>query len=225
MIAIRKLTLVIFLITVLLGLCVWILVLVRGHSLSTPSGQLTIESQKQLELEAAREAQATNDWLPVVVSRGDIPARTKITKDMLSLIPYPKGLIADGALLDYKPAEGHFNLLPLKAKDQVRVSDLHTEEPPLIPCDVPEGMRTYVINDNEIQVVRVIIKPCDRVDILATYSEPASHQETTQTILQNVLVLMQGTSSVTVAVKPEEVELLTAANRAGTPLRVKLRAP
>ena len=60
------------------------------------------------------------------------------------------------------------------------------------------------------------------------------HQETTQMILQNVLVLAvnegvtdqqikQGAkSSMTLAVKPEEAELLTAADRAGA-LRVALR--
>ena len=82
--------------------------------------------------------------------------------------------------------------------------------------------------------VGTAVKPGDRVDILATYTHPTTRQETTQMILQNVLVLAvnrgqtdaQGkegaNSSMTLAVKPEEAELLTAADRAGA-LRVALR--
>jgi Flp pilus assembly protein CpaB len=41
-------------------------------------------------LERKREAQAKEHWTPVVVAREDIPARTKITSDMVTLIPYPR---------------------------------------------------------------------------------------------------------------------------------------
>lgn len=97
-------------------------------------------------------------------------------------------------------------------------------------------MRAIAIGADEIKAVGTSVKPGDRVDILATYSEPNTHQETTQVILQNVLVLAvnkgetetQGkagaNSSMTLAVKPEEAELLTAADRAGA-LRIMLRSP
>jgi len=74
------------------------------------------------------------------------------------------------------------------------------------------------------------------VDVLATYSEPNTHQETTRTVLQNVLVLAvnQGETSsqgqtgaktsMTLAVKPEDAELLMAADRASV-MRVMLRSP
>lgn len=188
-------------------------------------------------LERKREAQAKEHWTPVVVAREDIPARTKITSDMVTLIPYPKELITGGAVLDRKEVEGHVIMVRLKAKEQIRAADLLADgQNAGISYDIPEGMRAIAIGADEIRAVGTSVKPGDRVDILATYSEPNTHQETTQMILQNVLVLAvnkgetetQGkagaNSSMTLAVKPEEAELLTAADRAGA-LRVMLRSP
>ena len=188
-------------------------------------------------MERKREAQSKEHWTPVVVAREDIPARTKITSEMVTLTPYPKDLITAGAILDRKEVEGHVVMVRVKAKEQIRATDLLGEgQTGGISYDIPEGMRAIAIGADEIKAVGTSVKPGDRVDILATYSEPNTHQETTQMILQNVLVLAvnkgdtetQGkggaNSSMTLAVKPEEAELLTAADRGGA-LRVMLRSP
>jgi pilus assembly protein CpaB len=188
-------------------------------------------------IERKREAQAREHWTPVVVARDDIPAHTKITSDMVTLTPYPKDLIITGAIQDRKEVEGHVTLGRLKAKEQIRPTDLLGEgQSPSISYDIPDGMRAIAIPASEVSAVGTAVKPGDHVDIIATYSEPNTHQETTQMILQNVLVLAvnkgetesQGktgaNSSMTLAVKPEDAELLMAADRAGV-LRVMLRAP
>ena len=188
-------------------------------------------------LERQREKQSRENWTPVVVAREDIAPRTKVTSEMVTLIAYPKELITSGAILDVKEVEGHVIMVHLKAKEQIRSTDLLAEgQNAGISYDIPEGMRAIAIGADEIKAVGTSVKPGDRVDILATYSEPNTHQETTQMILQNILVLAvnkgetetQGkggaNSSMTLAVKPEEAELLTAADRAGA-LRVMLRSP
>ena len=188
-------------------------------------------------LESNREKQAKEHWIPIVVAREDIPARTKVTSDMVTLMPYPKDLLTPGAVQDRKEVEGRVTLVRLKAKEQIRSSDLLGEgQTPSLSYDIPEGMRAMAIGASEISAAGNAVKPGDHVDILATYSEPNTHQETTRLVLQNVLVLAvnqaeqntQGPtgakSSMTLAVKPEEAELLMAADRAGV-LRVMLRAP
>jgi len=188
-------------------------------------------------LESNREKQAKEHWIPIVVARQDIPARTKITGDMVTLMPYPKDLLTPGAVQDRKEVEGRITLARLKAKEQIRSSDLLAAgQTPSISYDIPEGMRAIAIAASEISAVGTAVKPGDHVDILATYSEPTTHQETTRLVLQNVLILAvnkgetntQGTqganSSMTLAVKPEDAELLMAADRAGV-LRVMLRSP
>jgi pilus assembly protein CpaB len=190
-----------------------------------------------VEYERTRETQAKEHWIPIVVAREDIPARTKVTSDMVTVMPYPKDLLAPGAVQDRKEVEGRVTLVRLKAKEQIRASDLLTEgETPSFSYDIPEGMRAIAIAASEMNATDNAVKPGDHVDILATYSEPNTHQETTRLVLQNVLVLAvnqaetntQGPtgakSSMTLAVKPEEAELLMAADRAGV-LRAKLRPP
>jgi len=188
-------------------------------------------------LESNREKQAKEHWIPIVVAREDIPARTKVTGDMVTLMPYPKDLLTPGAVQDRKEVEGRVTIVRLKAKEQIRSSDLLGEGvSPSLSMEIPEGMRAMAIAASEISAAGNAVKPGDHVDILATYSEPNTHQETTRLVLQNVLVLAvnqaetntQGPtgakSSMTLAVKPEEAELLMAADRAGA-LRVMLRAP
>ena len=186
-------------------------------------------------IERKRELQSKKNWTYVVVAQQDIPARSKVTREMVTLTQYPKDLIVNGALTDPKEAEGRLTIARIRAKDQIRASDLVAEgQAPTLAFDIPQGMRAIAIQAGEVMAVGTAVKPGDRVDILATYRNPATRQETTQMILQNVLVLAvnkgdtdaqgkQGAnSSMTLAVKPEEAELLTAADRAGA-LRVALR--
>jgi pilus assembly protein CpaB len=186
-------------------------------------------------IERKREMQAKKYWTQVVVAQQDIPARSKITREMITLTGYPKELVATGALTDPKEVEGRLTLARIRAKDQIHGSDLVAEgQAPTLAYDIPQGMRAIAIQAGEVMAVGTAIKPDDRVDILATYTDPNTHQQTTQMILQNVLVLAvnkgetdaqgkQGAnSSMTLAVKPEEAELLTAADRAGA-LRLALR--
>lgn len=187
-------------------------------------------------LERKREMQAKKYWTQVVVAQQDIPARSKITREMVTLMGYPKELIATGALTDPKEAEGRLSVARIRAKDQIRSSDLVGEGQGYgLAFDIPQGMRAIAIQAGEVLAVGTAVKPGDRVDILATYTHPTTRQETTQMILQNVLVLAVNrgetdaqsksggaNSSMTLAVKPEEAELLTAADRAGA-LRVALR--
>jgi pilus assembly protein CpaB len=187
-------------------------------------------------LERKREMQAKKYWTQVVVAVQDIPARSKITREMVTLTSYPKELIAAGAITDPKQVEGRLTLTRIRTKDQIRSSDLAGEgQNNGLVYEIPTGMRAIAIQAGEVMAVGTAVKPGDRVDILATYTDPNTRQETTQMILQNVLVLAVNkgetdsqskgggaNSSMTLAVKPEEAELLTAADRAGA-LRVALR--
>jgi pilus assembly protein CpaB len=187
--------------------------------------------------ESNLKRQAKENWVPIVVAVQDIPARTKVNSEMVALMPYPQDLLTPGNMHATKEVEGRVTLVRLKAKEQIRSSDLLAAgQSPSISYDIPEGMRAISIGASEISAAGGAVKPGDHVDILATYSEPTTHQETTRLVLQNVLVLFvnvaetnpQGNSgaksSMTLAVKPEDAELLMAADRAGV-LRVMLRSP
>lgn len=176
-------------------------------------------------------------WQTVVVARMQIPANTKLTQDMVTLALVPPETIVANALRDLKGIEKKLARQDLFPHEQVLDRDLMVEgEIPSLALRVPEGKRAIAIAATEITAVGSVIKPGDRVDILATYRDPIANEETTQMILQNVLVLAvnqgqtdpttsQGAkTSMTLAVAPEDTERITAADQAGR-LRISLRSP
>jgi len=181
------------------------------------------------------QKKSEENWQPVVVAVVDIKPRTTITREMIELTRLPQDHIAIDVVSDIKLVEGQMALGRIKAKEQIRKPDLVPKgQAPSLAYAIPPGKRAIAIAAGEVSAVGTAVKPGDHVDVLATYTDPVAKQETTQMILQNVPVLMvnqgdtetQGQggakSSMTLAVSPEEAELLTAADRAGV-LRVSLR--
>ena len=175
------------------------------------------------------------NWVKVVVASTDIQARTKITRDQIQIKGIPPDLVSPDACTKIEDVEGRIALDKLRARDQIRTSGLAKEgEAPGLVYNIPPGKRAIAIGVDEVKGVGTMIKPGDKVDIIATLTDPLARMETTQTILQNIMVLavdkgrtdaQQGggaSSSITIAVPPEEAERLTAADRLGT-LRVMLR--
>jgi len=176
-------------------------------------------------------------WQKVVVARMQIPANSKLTQDMVTVALLPPETIVPNALRDIRAIEKKLAKRDLFPHQQILDHDLMVEgEIPSLAVRVPEGKRAIAIAATEVTAVGSVIKPGDRVDILATYRDPVANEETTQMILQNVLVLAvnqgqtdpttaQGAkTSMTLAVAPEDTELITAADQAGR-LRISLRSP
>ena len=176
------------------------------------------------------------NWQPVVIALVEIKPRTKITRDMIRLEQYPKELIGENAKTKVEEVENRVTQKAISAKEQIRATDLVTEgQAPGLAFKIPDGMRAIAIGAGEVMAVGTMVQPGDKVDILATYHDPRTRQEITRMILQNVEVLAvnrgqtdsQGkegaNSSMTLAVTPEQGELLAAADRAGA-LRIQLRS-
>jgi len=183
-----------------------------------------------------RQMDESKNREPVVSATMDINPHTKINREMITdSKAYPKDLIPENALTNLNQVAGRIALRHINAKEPIRSSDLvPAGQASTLALDIPEGMRAIAIGVSEVIAVGTSIKPGDRVDILATYPEPRTRQELTKMLLQNVLVLAVNkgqtdangkegaNSSMTLAVQPEQTELITAADRAGA-LRVSLR--
>lgn len=176
------------------------------------------------------------NWLPVVVAVVDIPAKTKITQEMIEIKSRPKDLIAPDACTDKNQVLGRYVRDKVRTIEHLRTSDLiEAGDKDALDLLIPEGMRAVSIGANEVKAVGASVKPGQYVDITATYTEPITKQQITHMILQRAKVLwvnkgqsnqrMEGgaESSMTLLVRPEEVELLAAAEKAGV-IRVALRS-
>jgi len=173
---------------------------------------------------------------PVVSANVDINPHTRITDAMITdAVAYPKDLIPENAIKDKKLVEGRITLRHINAKELIRSTDLIQEGQPYgLAIDIPSGMRAIAIGAGEVMAVGTSVKPGDHVDLIATYQDPRTRQALTKMIMQNVLILAVNkgqtdasgkegaNSSMTLAVKPEDTERVTAADREGT-LRVSLR--
>jgi pilus assembly protein CpaB len=99
--------------------------------------------------------------------------------------------------------------------------------PPGLVANIPKGMRAFAIDVTEQSGVSGFILPSHRVDVLR-YDNIDKNESRAETILQNVLVLAAGqlftrpeeravqSRTVTLALKPEEVDIIVAARARGT---------
>ena len=186
---------------------------------------------------AEQKKHSKENWKPVVVAVTDIKQNGKISGEMLILMPMPQENIAEGAATRVEDVVGKVSLSSYRAKDQIRMKDLVREDQvPGLAAKVPPGMRAVAIEASEVVAVGTGVKPGNHVDILATYHDPRTKQDLTKIILQNLEVLAVNksdtdpnskeggaSSSMTLAVRPDQTELLTAATKAGA-VRVSLRA-
>jgi pilus assembly protein CpaB len=199
-------------------------------------------------------AQTVNQQVPVVVAARDIPARTKITPDMLEVENFAAADVPAGAYRNPKELLDHYTAKPLVAHEMIfPAMILKRGNPDSFSLDVPPGERAISISYTETKGVGGHIVPGDRVDVLAVFSRDntATKLDEAKIILQNVEVLAVGVdtgdgshpsvvaqaaastknggtplviNTVTLAVTPEQAESLGFAEAFGQ-TRLLLRPP
>ena len=171
----------------------------------------------------------------VVVATHPIPTRHVIASGDLKVTQVPASGMHPRAIHAVGEAVNKVAVTEIFEGEQV-ISDM------LAPADVgaslsyvvPKGMRAVTLAMNEVADVAGFVAPGDRVDIVGTVT-PGGNPETSRIFLQNVLVLAAAqqadqkpgqpakvTTSVTLALSPEQVEALTAIDNSGK-VRLALR--
>jgi Flp pilus assembly protein CpaB len=171
----------------------------------------------------------------VVVARRTIPTRHVIGAADLEVRQVPATAVHPKALHNVGEGLNRVAVTEIFEGEQV-ISDM------VAPADVgaslsyvvPKGMRAMTIAVNEVVDVAGFVAPGDRVDVVGTVTMPGG-QETTRIFLQNALVLAiaqqpdqkpgqppKVTTSVTLALTPEQIEALTEIDNSGK-VRLALR--
>ena len=171
----------------------------------------------------------------VVVATHVIPTRKIVAAGDLKVVQVPAAGLHPRALHAVAEGVNRVAVTQIFEGEQV-ISDM------LAPADVgaslsyvvPKGMRAVTLAMNEVSDVAGFVAPGDRVDIVGTATAGGA-PETSRIFLQNVLVLAAAqvadqkpgqpakvTTSVTVALSPEQVESLTAIDNSGK-IRLALR--
>lgn len=173
----------------------------------------------------------------VVVAAVNLSWGTKLTAEMLKLVPFPSQSLPQEAFSSIESLAGRVLIAPVVANEPLI-------EAKLAPLDVTKGgvaaitkpaKRAMAVKVDDIVGVAGFIHPGNQVDVLVTMTQSPP---VTKTVLQNVLVLAAGTELekrgkdekpqpvrvITVEVSPEEAEKLALAANEGR-LQMALRNP
>lgn len=186
---------------------------------------------------------AIKPGLPVVVAKVDIPAKTKVTADMVMAIDVPAEFIQPGAMNDVPIVVGVMTRERIMAGEQVTQRRLAIDGKPVgFTGIIPSDRRAITVAVTEVTGVAGFIKAGDYVDIVHMFDTKDIPAPTTRTMLQNILVLAVDreteaginesgakdkkeavkTMTVTLAVTPDEAAQVTLAEEKGK-IRLTLR--
>jgi len=179
--------------------------------------------------------------IPVLIALQDIPPNTQVRDNMVAVETRPAYSIQPHALDDPALALGMMTLIPIFQGEQVTDAKLaRVDEANALSMKTPQGKRAVTIGVDAISGVSGLIKPSDYVDIMGVFSVPGGGGGVvTLTLLQRVEVLAVGSKlsaapdeedngggiagTITLALAPQEAQLLMFARAAQAQLQLALR--
>ena len=146
--------------------------------------------------------------LRVVIAEQDIPARTEIGPEMLSVVEVPGSLAVNGALDSVEPLVGETTRYPVAAGQQVTLAGVGAlnKDGGGLEDVVPKNMRALSVEVDEIRGVGGLILPGDRVDVIAVLAADAAGVDSSVTALQDIEVLAVGQTTQEALPRAEAVD-------------------
>lgn len=179
------------------------------------------------------------ELVEVVVAVKAVPAKTVLAKEMLATKPFPREYLGRYEVTELQEAVGKVTTVPLAEGEMVLRTKLATKEAKVgLSYHIPQGKRAATVKVTEFSGVAGFPEPGDQVDILVTLPPEVAGVQKSLLILEELPVLakvqrteaqpggaagdLQGYTSLTVAVTPEEALQLALAEQAGQ-IKVLLR--
>jgi len=191
-----------------------------------------------------KEADVRKGWnlVPVVVAAVDVSEGTVVTMEMLSQRSIPEQFVTASVV---KPDSASYVvnqkvLVPVQQGDPLLWSQFETTKAAeRLSTKVQKRARAITIDAKARTAVGGWVRPNDHVDIIGTFKDPGSGEQTAVTLMQNVIVIATGKitgttnvnlvpegqrdySNVSLMVIPEEAEVLVLAQELGA-LTLSLR--
>lgn len=133
----------------------------------------------------------------VVVAKKDIKEFELIDDSKVTVVSVPQKFLSPGSFKTMKEVENTVATVPILSGEQITKPRItYPGERTGLSREVSVGKRAIAININERQGVSKLIKPGDRVDVLAPidYTSGQKDKQKIVTILQDVRVLSTGMS-------------------------------
>jgi pilus assembly protein CpaB len=173
-----------------------------------------------------------------VVAKRDIPKESVVSQDMVALARVSSSSFQPGDLTALDSVIGKIALVDILKSQHINNNMLKALSGiTSLSRRIPKGMRAITIPVDKISSIEGLMRPNDYVDVIGTFSIPgAAGQNVVITLFQGVRILATGRNlsaqqadnpadSVTIALPPEDIKLLTYVLESGNKIRLALRAP
>jgi pilus assembly protein CpaB len=183
----------------------------------------------------SRPAVVEEESQEILVAARDFKEEETLKPDMIKTVRTSKSAVPVGAFSSFKDVEERWVKTAMLEGDPIMDKKLGPKgSSPGLVANIPKGMRAFAVEVNEQSGVSGFILPGHRVDVVRFEANDKSPVQRGETILQNLLVLAAGqvftrpeeksllNRTVTLAVFPEQVDILVAAKAKG-PLSLSLR--
>jgi pilus assembly protein CpaB len=163
----------------------------------------------------------------IVVAARDFKDEEPLKPDMVKVVRMAKSAVPAGSFSSFKDLEDRWVKSTLLEGDVLVEKKLGPKgTPPGLVANIPKGMRAFAIDVTEQSGVSGFILPGHHVDVVQHHNGD-KNESRVDTILQNVLVLAAGqiftrpdekslqSRTVTLALKPDDVQVLVAARALG----------
>jgi len=215
--------------------------LIAAVVLALITGVIALSYFSKLQQQAIAARPPTVPLRAVVIANQSIPARAKITKEMLIVKQIPEDKISDPDTIS-DPALAAGNIAQVTIPDKVPVTQSRIAKAADVgfQSDLKPGMRAVSISMDRVRGVSGLVEPGDYVDIIAIPPRAGTSAPKAATIMRDVLVLainsttesaggtpspdIQNVSSVTLQVTPTQAADIAMAD-ANAALHLALRSP
>jgi pilus assembly protein CpaB len=171
--------------------------------------------------------------VPVAVAVADLPWGTKLSGEMIKLVPFFEKRLPEGYFSSSVSLEGRVVITPVKQNEAIIESKLAPTSITTggISAIVSPGKRAVAVKGDKVIGLAGFIRPGDRVDVLVTLSDTRyrRQRQITKIVLEDIPVLATGTQMekgdkkgetspvdvYTLEVTPEEGEKLALAATQG----------
>ena len=169
-------------------------------------------------IQRAGQGARQGSLVPVVVAAQDIPVRTQVTAQMLTVKQVPADTRHAKAFTGLEQLNGKVTNLPIAAGEQVLDTKFFArKEDSGLAYRIPPGKRAISVNVNELISSGGLIVPGDFVDVIGIFppvgtanSAASSEGDTAAIVIQNIEVLAVAQSLQTVAETPTGVSQIGA---------------
>lgn len=185
---------------------------------------------QQLQVDKSQE-----ELVQMVVAAKTVKAETRLGPSDVTIQQIPRKLFPQNAFQSTDQVIGRLNKFDLFPQDPLFEGKLYPKDSEGgLSFNIPAGKRAVTVAVNEVIGVAGFIKPASRVDVIGAMESEG--KKTAKVVLQNIPVLAVAqeredsdhrkaklVTSVTLAVSPQESEVLTLASEKGE-IRLALRS-